>query len=201
MLDCCISIVDAVEIPQSYSKPLIYCLSSLNTLRPRQNGCLFPDDIFKYFFLNENIWKSNKISLTFVPKGQINNILALIQIIAWRPPGDKPLSETMMVSLLTNICVTWPQWVKSIIIMFYSLCSSLLWSRTVASLSHSMLVTTTEWKQLRMGVAARSLFGSQKIGTSKNKPWNVLWKPWKKNPENPKVQRIRKQNSRMINRV
>ena len=26
------------------------------TLRPRQNGRHFPDDIFKYIFLNENVW-------------------------------------------------------------------------------------------------------------------------------------------------
>ena len=32
--------------------------------------------------------------------------------MAWRRPGDKPLSEPMMVSLLTHICVTRPQWVK-----------------------------------------------------------------------------------------
>ena len=32
--------------------------------------------------------------------------------MAWRRPGDKPLSELMMVSLLTHICVTRPQWVK-----------------------------------------------------------------------------------------
>ena len=32
--------------------------------------------------------------------------------MAWRRPGDKPLSEPMMVSLLTHLCVTRPQWVK-----------------------------------------------------------------------------------------
>ena len=48
----------------------------------------------------------------FVPKGSINNIPSLVQIMAWRRPGDKPLSEPMMVSLLTHICVTRPQWLK-----------------------------------------------------------------------------------------
>ena len=52
---------------------------------------------------------SIKISLKFVPNGPINNIPALVQIMAWRRPGDKPLSEPMMVSLLTHICVTRPQ--------------------------------------------------------------------------------------------
>ena len=32
--------------------------------------------------------------------------------MAWRRPGDKPLSEPMLVSLLTHICVTRPQWVN-----------------------------------------------------------------------------------------
>ena len=85
----------------------------LNTLRPRQNGRHFADDIFKCIFLNENVWISIKISLKIVPKGPINSITALVQIMAWRHSGDKPLSEPMMVSLPTHICVTRPQWVNS----------------------------------------------------------------------------------------
>ena len=84
----------------------------LNTLRPRQNGRHFPDDTFERIFLNDNVRILIKISLKFVPKGPIINIPSLVQIIAWRRPGDKPLSEPMMVSLLTHICVTWPQWVN-----------------------------------------------------------------------------------------
>ena len=86
----------------------------VNTLRPRQNGRHFADDLFKCIFLNGNLWISIKISLKFVPKGPINNIPALVQIMAWRCPGDKPLSEAMMVSLPMHICVTRPQWVKSV---------------------------------------------------------------------------------------
>ena len=73
----------------------------LNTMRPRQNGRHFADDIFKRIFLNENIWIPIKISQKFVPKGSINNVPALIPIIAWRRPNDKPLSELMMVNLST----------------------------------------------------------------------------------------------------
>ena len=40
-----------------------------------------------------------KISLKFVPKGPIDNIPALFQIMAWCQEGDKPLSEPMMVRL------------------------------------------------------------------------------------------------------
>ena len=82
------------------------------TLRPRQNGRHFPDNIFKCVFLNENIWILINISLKLVPKGPINNIPTLVQIMAWRWPSDKPLSEAMVVSLLMHICVTRPQWIK-----------------------------------------------------------------------------------------
>ena len=84
----------------------------INTLRPRQYGRHFADDIFECIFLNENVVISLKISLKFVPKVWINNIPALVQIMAWRRPGDKPLSERMMLCLLTHICITRPQWVN-----------------------------------------------------------------------------------------
>ena len=84
----------------------------VNTLRPRQNGRYFADDIFKRIFVNENVRLSIKISPKFVPRGPINNIPALLQIMAWRRPGDKPLSETIMVYLPTHICVTRPRWVN-----------------------------------------------------------------------------------------
>ena len=60
---------------------------TINTLRPRQNGRHFADDIFKCIFLNENIWIPVKISLKFAPQGPINNIPALVQIMAWRRPS------------------------------------------------------------------------------------------------------------------
>ena len=84
----------------------------VNTLRPRQNGRHFPDDIFKCISLDENVSISLSISLKFVSKVRINNIQPLVQIMAWRRSGDKPLSEPVMVSLLMHICVTRPLWVK-----------------------------------------------------------------------------------------
>ena len=68
-----------------------------NTLRPRQNGRYFPGNIFKWISLNENVWVSINISLKFVPRGPFNNIPTLVQVMAWRRPGDKPLSEPMIV--------------------------------------------------------------------------------------------------------
>ena len=83
---------------------------SFNTLRPKQDGRHFADDIFKCIFLNESVCISLKISLKFIRKVRINNIPTLFQIMACRRPDDKPLSETIMVSLSTKMCVTWSQW-------------------------------------------------------------------------------------------
>ena len=51
---------------------------NFNTLRLRQDGCHFADDILKCIFLNENVWIPIEISLKFVPMGPIDNIPALV---------------------------------------------------------------------------------------------------------------------------
>ena len=76
-------------LPYGITKPL-----RVNTLRSRQNGRHFPDNIFNCIFLIENVW----ISLKFVPKGVIDNMAALVQIMAWPLISVKPLSEVMLVS-------------------------------------------------------------------------------------------------------
>ena len=78
-------------------------VKEFNSLRPKRNEQHFADDNLKRIFFNENVWISIKISLKFVPNGPINNISALVQIMAWRRSGDKPLSEPMMVGLPTHI--------------------------------------------------------------------------------------------------
>ena len=92
----------------------------ISTLRPRQNGRHFADDTFKRIFVNKNVRIFIEISLKFVPRGPINNIPALVQIMAWRRPGDRPLSEPMIVCLPTHICVTRPQWVRILSCEFLS---------------------------------------------------------------------------------
>ena len=103
------------------SQDLVLGTLLFNTLRPRQNGRLFADDIFKWIFLNENVWISIKSSLKFVHMCPIKNIPILVQVMAWRLQGDKPLSEPMMVRLPRLICVTRPQWVNIFIngLFFY----------------------------------------------------------------------------------
>ena len=59
----------------------LYCTTevlTLNTLRPRQNGWHFPDNIFKCIFLNENVCSLIKISLKFFPNDPINNFPELV---------------------------------------------------------------------------------------------------------------------------
>ena len=48
------------------------------------------------FFLIENDRISIKILLKFVPRGQINNITALVEIMAWCRSGNEPLCQPMM---------------------------------------------------------------------------------------------------------
>ena len=74
-----------------------------NALEPRQNVRHSGDDVFKCIFLKGNVSISLKMSLKFVPMVPISNTPSLLQILARRRAGDKPLSEPMMVSLLTHI--------------------------------------------------------------------------------------------------
>ena len=117
-----------------------------NTLRSRQNGRLFPDGIFKWIFLNENVWISINISLKFVPKGPINNIPVLVQIMAWRRPGNKPLSEPMMVRLTTHLYITRPQWVKDLLqdTKFHLI----IWLNNFKKISVIMIMLLSHYKAL-----------------------------------------------------
>ena len=67
---------------------------------------------FQIHFLERKFSNSHKKFTKFVPNSPINNILASVQIMAWRRPGDTPFSEPMMIRLLrllTHLCVTRPQ--------------------------------------------------------------------------------------------
>ena len=112
---CFIDIQQGVAVLAYKITRLEMLVLRINTLGPSLNGRHFADDIFKCIFLNENVWISIEISLKFVRKGSINNIPASVLIMAWRRPGDKPLSGAIMVRLPTHICVTRPQWVKTML--------------------------------------------------------------------------------------
>ena len=86
-------------------------LVALNTLRPRRNGQQFPDDIFKRVKMFEF---QLKFHWSMFAKGPINNIPALVHIMAWRLDGTKALFEPMMVTLQMHISVTQPHCVNSV---------------------------------------------------------------------------------------
>ena len=71
-------------------------LKYINSSPPGQNGRHFADDSFKHIFMNEKCFISIRISLKFVPNGPIDNKAALVQVMAWRRTGDKPLPEPML---------------------------------------------------------------------------------------------------------
>ena len=60
-------------------------------------AAILSNEIFKRIFLNENFRITIKISLKFVPKGPIDNKSALVQVMAWRQTGAKPLPEAVMI--------------------------------------------------------------------------------------------------------
>ena len=46
--------------------------------------------------MNEIFYILVQIALKFAPKGPIGNDVALVQVMAWRWTGDKPLPEPML---------------------------------------------------------------------------------------------------------
>ena len=93
------------------------------------------------FSLSENIRLWIKISLKFVPKSPINDIAALVQIMGWCRPSDKPLSEPLMVTSPTHICVTRPQWVNNRKYFFTDCALRWNWDKQFCSLTYCSLVT------------------------------------------------------------
>ena len=111
--------ISRVAVPEAKTYVFLFCFVlcvcflsfhnrwMFNILRPRQNGSRIADDILDCVLLNENVWISIKISLKFLPKGPINNIPALVPIMTWRRPGDKPLSGRIYAPLGLNELKIW----------------------------------------------------------------------------------------------
>ena len=74
-------------------------ISGFNSSLPEQNGCHFADVIFKCIYKDDN-WILIQIPLQFVPNNPIDNKRALVQIMAWRRTGDKPVFETMLTQFI-----------------------------------------------------------------------------------------------------
>ena len=59
-------------------------------------AAVLADDILKCIFLNENEIIPIQFSLNTIPSSPIDNKPALVQVMAWRRKGDKPLPALMM---------------------------------------------------------------------------------------------------------
>ena len=59
-------------------------------------AAIWANDIFKCIFLNENDKIPIQISLKLVSRSPIDKKTALVQVMAWRRIGGKPLPEPMM---------------------------------------------------------------------------------------------------------
>ena len=90
--------------------PLKCHVNHINKLRPRKNGRHFADDLFKCIFLDENVRNSIEISLKFLPNGPNNNIPALVQVMVWRRPRDKPLSRFLSLARSSSSSHIEPVW-------------------------------------------------------------------------------------------
>ena len=63
-------------------------------------AAILADNIFNCIFLNENDRIPFQISLKYVPMNPIDNKPALVQVMAWRWTGDKPLPGPMMAQFI-----------------------------------------------------------------------------------------------------
>ena len=70
-----------------------HSIKELTHLPMDKMATILTEDIFQSIFMNETFCISIWIPLKFVPKGPINNKSALVQVMAWRRTGDKPLPE------------------------------------------------------------------------------------------------------------
>ena len=80
-----------------------------NTLRSRQNGIHFPDDIFKCIFMNNKFCILIPLLMRFAPKGQVINKSALVPVIAWHQPTKNSLITAVIFSEFAHlflVCIT-----------------------------------------------------------------------------------------------
>ena len=111
------------------------------------------------FFIQENVFESLVCeTATILFRGRwVNSIPALVQIMAWCRPCDKPLSEPKMVSWPTHICVTRPQWVD------------ISYSVKVFYLDTNFTRVCSCWSKC----AWVNIASSNGLGSSDNKPINL----------------------------
>ena len=86
--------------------------TSFNSSPAGQFGGKMANDIFNYISFNENVWISIKMSLKFIPKGQVDNKSVLFQVMAWCHHATSHYLNQCWPSSLTHICDSPGRWVK-----------------------------------------------------------------------------------------
>ena len=71
-------------------------VSHLTHLSLGKMAAILAEDYFKCILLNKNDRIVIRVSLKFVPRSPVDNKPALVQVLAWRRIGDKPLFEPML---------------------------------------------------------------------------------------------------------
>ena len=75
-------------------------------------AAVLADDNLKCIFLNENDTIPIRISLKFAPRSPIDNMPALVQAMAWRQTGGKPLPEPVLTQFTDAYMRTRGRWVN-----------------------------------------------------------------------------------------
>ena len=112
-----ISSLISLQLAIYYSIQLIYLLSKghltivwdQHTETEKKMAVIFETTFSNAFSWMEMFKFRLWLHWKFVTEVSINNIPTLVQIMVWRRPGDRSLSEPIMVSLPAHICVTRPQ--------------------------------------------------------------------------------------------
>ena len=92
--------IDALDKKLSELEKARMVQVGFGTMRPGQDGWHFAGNIFKCLFLNENFCL---LIFNLLPLGSIDNMSYVVQVLAWRWTGSKPLSELMMTKFSCNI--------------------------------------------------------------------------------------------------
>ena len=89
-------------------------MTFINSSPMDKMAAILADNKFKCIFLNENDRILIRISLKCVPMSPIDNKPVLVQVMAWRQKGDKPLPELMLIKFTDAYMQYWGRWVNSL---------------------------------------------------------------------------------------
>ena len=174
-----------IELVKNYCQQAAYLHSHIEA---ETKWMPFSRRLFQMHFC-ECIWIliSIKILLKFVPMLPVNNIPALVRIMAWRQPGDKPLSKPMMDSFMTHICFTQPQWVKWSLSFIHIAGAHFMNDSTILiqiwwKFHSAVIQVVVKWSlgNFAYGTTAEVLWHVQNI-SSNMIPYNVQWSYTKTN--------------------